>query len=1075
MPGTLIGSQDPNALKKVLPDSFTEKTPVQPTVFIGLGGTGAEVLLRLRRKHFEKLLTPHHPCVRYVYIDCDTGFENVALGDPKSAPIRSHIAFGDGEKVLATVPPDFFTALKHQPGQYEYVLSWLPPALPASIDRGANGIRPIGRLTFFVAENFRKITSAIEGAYNQLTEVRNADGAMTSDASRPRFVVVGSLAGGTGSGLFLDIGFWLRYKYGTGHDIEGIFLLPEVFSDTADGSRLDDMRAGAYAALKELEFYHERMDHVFDKNITAATQASRHDYKARWQSRKDRASDIDPIPAPAYTLVALVDGKNDAGQNLGKSEANRRSLFEMIADYLYWDQGQSAFSSAVRMARDNLIKSSQACIFKIPYARRDRVTKEGEEVPNWYTDYFSARYVACGIAKVSFPMARVLYLCAYNLSADILDYWMFEVPQPPDLSRRVIDMAKKKEELGFSSELLFRDMLTKGKLSLKAELAERERKCFQGFQGAIATGIPRQTLEEQCALLRDYVSREDDSPGDARLIIQGPNGNETHIKAEWGKNIEKWIGDLAGRHEIRADGATRVCNILAEVLKKTAEKETAASHASFDAAAGEKNNLQKTLTFYEDTLTGWNAHPLRARTLARLARRAIGQAARQASLMMDGYGHESCARVIAHIVNSLAQFQTNLTDFRGRIAAMKREIENQRDAVDEMKSGFFFELDLYKKGEYREYYKLGGEPMKDHIRENADEFLRSGSLSVAGMVGDLCMGRLTDLSDKLFTFSRKKFQDLTGAKDCLTLLMERGGDGGWQKRVDTLLQIGRPWIRKGSKEAQSDSGVLPLTVVGLPRSSPRKDEFEKYLMQHGITQFHECDDPGSIVILAEKGRFPLTYMDGIEKMRDCYLARMLDGDQMGQLHLSPAFANLPDIMAKSDDDVQTEVLCRMRVLQGIILGKIKRDEVNDSSGRRTRLTYRYLERNIEETKIFFGEDSFTTAIVKQAWLRDLLEHDVDSVLEDFKLEKRQFLLKILTAYLTKTFPSVELRVAGTQERGVVDLNRAAIQSWYDDCYEWFNGQNLPDPNPEHPPTLKSFAVETKDGYWCFMPSVLASQ
>src|SRR6202012_4911860 len=71
--------------------------------------------------------------------------------------------------------------------------------------------------------------------------------------------VVFSIAGGTGSGLFLDTAFLLQDLADELHikgNAEAIILLPEVFSNNPT----DRIFANAYAALMEIEYYNLRRE-----------------------------------------------------------------------------------------------------------------------------------------------------------------------------------------------------------------------------------------------------------------------------------------------------------------------------------------------------------------------------------------------------------------------------------------------------------------------------------------------------------------------------------------------------------------------------------------------------------------------------------------------------------------------------------------------------------------------------------------------------------------------------------------------------------------------------------------------
>ncbi|MFM6613220.1 MAG: tubulin-like doman-containing protein, partial [Dolichospermum sp.] len=63
--------------------------------------------------------------------------------------------------------------------------------------------------------------------------------------------VVGSLCGGTGSGMFLDVGYTLKNLYGEdGAQILGYLVIsPELYGNTTS------MIANTYAALQELNYY----------------------------------------------------------------------------------------------------------------------------------------------------------------------------------------------------------------------------------------------------------------------------------------------------------------------------------------------------------------------------------------------------------------------------------------------------------------------------------------------------------------------------------------------------------------------------------------------------------------------------------------------------------------------------------------------------------------------------------------------------------------------------------------------------------------------------------------------------
>lgn len=63
---------------------------IRPTLFLGLGGTGKEVLLRLRRKFYERWGVTGLPCTSYLWMDTDQRYSPYdEQGDGPCPPLRS--------------------------------------------------------------------------------------------------------------------------------------------------------------------------------------------------------------------------------------------------------------------------------------------------------------------------------------------------------------------------------------------------------------------------------------------------------------------------------------------------------------------------------------------------------------------------------------------------------------------------------------------------------------------------------------------------------------------------------------------------------------------------------------------------------------------------------------------------------------------------------------------------------------------------------------------------------------------------------------------------------------------------
>ena len=109
------------------------------------------------------------------------------------------------------------------------------------VSEGAGQMRLLGRLAFF---------SGLQDIYQELGRAKDILSEATGPDSRNlRISIFCSLAGGTGSGMFMDLAILLRKKLFEDALISGYFLLPEIFSNL---SQADRIWANSYAALREL-------------------------------------------------------------------------------------------------------------------------------------------------------------------------------------------------------------------------------------------------------------------------------------------------------------------------------------------------------------------------------------------------------------------------------------------------------------------------------------------------------------------------------------------------------------------------------------------------------------------------------------------------------------------------------------------------------------------------------------------------------------------------------------------------------------------------------------------------------
>jgi serine/threonine protein kinase len=224
-----------------------------PALVIGLGNVGLEALKRFGNTIGERFGTLDAlPNLRLLYIDTDSEALRLAANSPDGGEVTRN------EMLLAPLHrPSHY--LKPREGRVR-IDTWLDTKMLYRIPRQAmaGGVRALGRLAF--VDNYRPIAmrlrSELEACINPeaLSEAARRTG-LGIRTNRPRVYVVTSLAGGTGSGMFLDAAYVVRTvlrQLGFDHaDVVGLFLLPSAQRGASQPTELGN----AYAALTELNYF----------------------------------------------------------------------------------------------------------------------------------------------------------------------------------------------------------------------------------------------------------------------------------------------------------------------------------------------------------------------------------------------------------------------------------------------------------------------------------------------------------------------------------------------------------------------------------------------------------------------------------------------------------------------------------------------------------------------------------------------------------------------------------------------------------------------------------------------------
>ena len=401
-------------LQASLPQTPIHDKPVGPTLIIGLGGTGKDVLLRLRRMIVERYGSLSRlPFLRFMHLDTDknqTAAEQYGLASGDD-PLYREIRFSPTERIDLTISGGTAKYSEHLT-HYPNIKRWFPSsgnlAKLGDLHDGAGQVRIASRLGFFDASNHQKITGRLEQCRRELSDAAILQKAsrfgFKFDTANLRVVTVASIAGGTGGGTFIDMGFLVR-RYFPEAERMGILLLPAFFVGYPGGERV---RANGYAALMELNHY------TFG-----------HSFLADWD-----VHDTARMAPPPFTTTYLIDGTNEDGLSIN-SGGGEFDAYRMVAEFLYQDYSIGNFAGMKRATRVNLEQ------FNLNVYRHNFLNealwkdKDDQTHKAIVGDAFPCRFGSFGLATISFPTERVQTACASRLAMRILEYWQKSVLDDP--------------------------------------------------------------------------------------------------------------------------------------------------------------------------------------------------------------------------------------------------------------------------------------------------------------------------------------------------------------------------------------------------------------------------------------------------------------------------------------------------------------------------------------------------------------------------------------------------------------------------------------------------------------------
>jgi len=378
-----------------MPIAQEELRTIVPTLIIGVGGTGLEVIARLRRLVTESYGSLDKlPILGFLHIDTDQSYKI-------SNPVMAGPPLEASEKYWSRVKLEDAEEITNSPNSYSWFHEWLPPELISkpgllASEEGAGQIRACGRFSFFfnrdrIREKCAEARRRIQG--HEQTMIGNYN---LTVQPKLNIFVIGSISGGTGSGMLIDLGYSLREWFRGENGLETTAIIPstDAFSGIASGLRIKE---NGYAALMEFNYFS-------DTNTTYSVL-----YGPTENSRLEERR-------PPYDYTYIVGTNNE----LVTLKAD--TVREMMAQNIFLDL-VSDYSPYKRSIRDNTKR--------LIGGRNDQpINNKAEPLGRSYP----LNFMSFGIASIEIPIHQIRNYLSALLAADLYKWWLnSEVLLPSDM------------------------------------------------------------------------------------------------------------------------------------------------------------------------------------------------------------------------------------------------------------------------------------------------------------------------------------------------------------------------------------------------------------------------------------------------------------------------------------------------------------------------------------------------------------------------------------------------------------------------------------------------------------------
>lgn len=1015
---------------------------VRPTLLIGVGGTGGNVLQRVRNWIVDQYGSiDQFPILRFLHLDTDERSSKDTSKDASKDPLFKKKEFVDNEWISLKVNVAQFLDVNN----YPRLKPWFRPDQRlrdrGDLGQGAGQVRVASRLGFFYHYGINKIRPKLELMLKQLRSIdlnklnhpdlRN----LQLYTNTINVFVICSSAGGTGSGAFLDIGALLHTMQGI--ETHLVLVLPEVF-------RNQDPRcvANGYAALTELNHYQYR-----------------HPFPIYFEQ------EVKHISPPIYQNTYLIDGRGFSGGTTVDV-----GLYSMIANALIEDFKSGQFSDDKRSFRSNMAQYTDRLAVYEHLARYDNRPLLVETFP--------CRYSSFGMSRIYYPREQVVKSCAYRLASSIMNYWLGGSDRA-NVTDQVLSFLK---DCKLTYEDVRRYIETKDQASLDQICRVKVDEKIENTTD-LKDGRAKEFKQFTETFYRDHFKVEDpkDSArwGDFVRHIRETCFDRTLKLAQ--EELQKLLKERLSHPSYGFDYVLQILGTLPSVLRGPHYREKAAT-----ALTAEDKRLQPTQRQYQDAirelqdLEGWSTFQRLAGGWQQAVDVQINNWREGAYSYFRALGYRFIYETYCELVEAIANFvekelRLRLLQVNTIIVEKQQEFSKLADYYQNKDESAKMDLRLYQPEDIDRYYRsvvildTENPPVTElNVKPPARISDYAGSLlsylQEGGILEKPTVSALTEkiqgetgsnrVVDKIMEFLEAETSDRIQTNVLELLFPTNFNETVVRKQIEDAFNLAKGWVHINESvppELQMPQGGHKM-LIGVDSQHPFYNRLKSMVesFQSGAmgVDFKPIGNIYELVFYGEMAGFSLATISSLVDMRRVFREKEKDPSQIDLFTTKNRFM-MRDITYRDDEGRNRYLRSVKAFVLGVAAGVIKQDENKDQNDPRNR-TYtviRYDERDIHKVKpmsIGLGmyERAVTTLFEETSAmpLREKILKDVDrfkQVLQESKLseDNDRFNGHLLLWYAlldklvngdSQPFPEVEIELPGGARDKMVSPERECL-------------------------------------------------